>query len=232
MAELKNAYDVLYNLQKMYLYYEMQGGSTIGQNYSIEQNKSYYDVFRKIEELINKNKADSGIYGTNVEFVIDERLKNHYMPYVLLGYDTAWNMLKELANQALCFVYVNRLGQICVVRDELGTDRIADTNRTICETLINEDNAFSYNLPTMSRTVVNRVKVPYLVIEAGTDDDNKFEINQDKITYDEEGCKVITLELKNFYPSITTIQRYNDNKELNEITLNAKKYTVATIIYK
>lgn len=216
------AYDILYNLQKIYIYYEMQGGSTLGQNYTIEQNKSFYDVFTKVGELINLARMDAGIYGADIKFVVDERLKNHTMPYVLIGYDTAWNILKELANQSLSFIYVDRNGDVQIVRDELGTDRIPETvkEEKTCSTQITEKNAFSYNLPTMSRTVVNRVKVPYYTLEAGEENDNKFEIKAEDISYTEEGNKKISLDLKNFYPVITQFNRIvGDN---SPIALNAK----------
>ena len=217
------AYDILYNLQKIYIYYQMQGGIILGQNYTIEQNKSYYDVFSKVAELINKERINSGIYGTDINFVIDERLKNHTMQYVLIGYDTAWNILKELANQSLSFVYVDRAGNIQVTRDELGTDRIPENDKNKCTTQIKETNAFSYNLPTMSRTIVNRAKIPYLTLEAGEDSGNQFTFEEKDITYDENGCKKVVLELKNFYPSITKIARYVDNYFNNEINNNFKK---------
>ena len=129
------------------------------------------------------------------------------MQYVLIGYDTAWNILKELANQSLSFVYVDRAGNIQVTRDELGTDRIPESDKIKCTTQIKETNAFSYNLPTMSRTIVNRAKIPYLTLEAGDDGGNQFTFEEKDITYDENGCKKVVLELKNFYPSINEVQR-------------------------
>ena len=95
----------------------MQGGSTLGQNYTVEQNKNFYDVFTKVGQLINLARMDAGIYGADIEFVVDERLKNYTMPYVLIGYDSAWNILKELANQSLSFIYVDRNGDVQIVRD-------------------------------------------------------------------------------------------------------------------
>ena len=111
------------------------------------------------------------------------------MQYVLIGYDTAWNILKELANQSLSFVYVDRAGNIQVTRDELGTDRIPESDKIKCTTQIKETNAFSYNLPTMSRTIVNRAKIPYLTLEAGEDSGNEFKFEEKDITYDENSCK-------------------------------------------
>ena len=141
------------------------------------------------------------------------------MQYVLIGYDTAWNILKELANQSLSFVYVDRAGNIQVTRDELGTDRIPETDKNKCTTQIKETNAFSYNLPTMSRTIVNRAKIPYLTLEAGEDTGNEFKFEEKDITYDENGCKKVILELKNFYPSIVQIDRMLEGIT---IQLNAK----------
>ena len=189
----------------------MQGGSTLGQNYTVEQNKNFYDVFTKVGQLINLARMDAGIYGADIEFVVDERLKNYTMPYVLIGYDSAWNILKELANQSLSFIYVDRNGDVQIVRDELGTDRIAETNKIVSSTQITEKNAFSYNLPTMSRTVVNRVKVPYYTLEAGEENDNKFEIKAEDISYTEDGNKKISLDLKNFYPEITSFTKYHND---------------------
>lgn len=200
----------------------MQGGSTLGQNYTIEQNKNFYDVFTKVGELINLARMDAGIYGADIKFVVDERLKNHTMPYVLIGYDTAWNILKELANQSLSFIYVDRNGDVQIVRDELGTDRISekDKEEKTCLTQITEKNAFSYNLPTMSRTVVNRVKVPYYTLEVKDDGSNEFSVKAEDISYTEEGNKKIVLELKDFYPTITQFIRIiGDN---SPIALNAK----------
>ena len=136
------------------------------------------------------------------------------MELVNLGYDTAWNMLKYLANYAQCFIYVDRTGVIQVVRDELGTDRLETHNKL--SSSITPSNSFTYNLPTMSKAVVNRVIIPYQVEEVGETSDSQFKITD--FTTDDTGNVVVVLECKNFYKDITNIERYKDNEFYDKIT--------------
>ena len=204
-------YDVLYNLQKIYIdFYTQKDGA-----FTLPQNMTAGDAFRRVIDRVNQSKAESGIFGSDVHAQIDERLFSIAaapylrMNYVLLGYDTAWNMLTNLANYAQSFVYVNREGVVCVERDDFGPN---DTRpKSAVKTQITPSNAFTYNRPTLSRTIVNRVIVPYFRVVEGNDDDNKFTFEEKDFSYDEQGRIVLQFELKNFCSSITEIVRCQDN---------------------
>ena len=223
------AYDVLYNLQKLYVSYPLKK-KTDG-SYTVSQNVTIREAFEELGALINASKNAAGIYGDDLTFVFDSRLTiasdnitsaekgydKKVFPYVLLGYDTAWNLLSTLANAARCHVYVNRSGQICVVWDE------PDGEKQLCDFKIDENNAFSYNLPTMSRTIANSIVVPYCYLgEAGKEDDGKFTIEKKDFEYENNNI-VVKLELKNFYDSITGIDRYSDSNFLTPCITNIKE---------
>ena len=207
------AYDVLYNLQNMYIYYEMSLQDGI---YVMDANMSVYNVFKKIFTLVNLEKKANGIFGDDIQYNIDARLSSINMELVNLGYDTAWNMLKYLANYAQCFIYVDRTGVIQVVRDELGTDRLETHNKL--SSSITPSNSFTYNLPTMSKAVVNRVIIPYQVEEVGETSDSQFKITD--FTTDDTGNVVVVLECKNFHKDITSIERCSDENFKSVIEFN------------
>lgn len=223
------AYDVLYNLQKLYVTFPLK--QSANGTYAVSQNVTIREAFEELGALINASKNAAGIYGDDLTFVFDSRLAidpsniatadkgydKKVFPYVLLGHDTAWNLLSTLANAARCHVYVNRSGQICVVWDE------PDGETQYCDFKIDESNAFSYNLPTMSRTIANRIVVPYCYLgEAGKIEDSRFTFEKKDFEYENNNI-VVKIELKNFYDSITGIDRKEDDFFEKTIISNIKE---------
>lgn len=198
------AYDVLYNLQKMNLCYPMERDED--GNYAMDgavngSNATARAVFEKIFRLVNAQRKANGIYGADIDSEIDDRLQNVTFSYVCLGFDTAWNMLQTAANAAQCFVYVDRAGKVQVRRDDFAASVPTPS------VAVTPSNSFSYNLPTMSHAVVNRVTVPYaLLTDEGKEDDDEFTVQPKDFSYDEDGNVVLDLSLKNFYAKIARVE--------------------------
>lgn len=221
------AYDALYDLQDVQLYYTMEQDEN--EHYVMDgtesgRNANAYLVFEKIFKLINAYKAENGIYGSDVVYRIDERLKNIPMQYVLLGSDTAWNMLQSMANFSLSNVYVDREGCVCVVRDDLraveGELPVPEAFSKHCAAAITPSNSFSYNLPSMNKTVVNRVKIPYVTLEEAAEESNTLEFKIESkdfvITKNERGENesiTVNLDLDNMYPKIGSLNFYKNVAE-------------------
>ena len=202
------SYDVLYNLQKMNLCYDTpyENGS-----YNVETNKSAYEIYEKIFALINERRKANGIYGADIKPKIDRRLQNVTFPYVCLGFDTAWNMLQTMANASQSFIFVDRDGNVRIVQDDFNGEPVFNEDaeeKPKEKIVISPSNSFSYNLPTMSHAIVNRVKVPYFTLETEDepkDDDEKFTIEEKDFEYDNNGNVMLNISLKNFYPHIQEI---------------------------
>lgn len=203
------AYDVLYNLQKMNICYEMTCKDGIylidGRLYGCNANAKA--VFEKIFKLVNAQRKESGIFGSDIKVDIDPRLETVVFDYVCLGNDTAWNMLQTMANATQSFIYADREGVVRIKQDDFDEDKTTDS----C-VIIFPSNSFSYNLPTMSHAIVNRVTVPYITLEDVTEDkDDNFEIKEKDFEYDENGNVILNLSLKNFYTKIAEVQLGSDS---------------------
>ena len=243
------SYDVLYNLQKMNLCYDTpyENGS-----YNVETNKSAYEIYEKIFALINERRKANGIYGADIKPKIDRRLQNVTFPYVCLGFDTAWNMLQTMANASQSFIFVDRDGNVRIVQDDFNGEPVFNEDaeeKPKEKIVISPSNSFSYNLPTMSHAIVNRVKVPYFTLEKITvdatdnnkDKDEQFTIEEKDFQRDKNGNVVLIISLKNFYKQIEKIvqsdKNFNTSLDLkdcsfavtyNEIHINLNKKTKET----
>ncbi|MBQ8749367.1 MAG: hypothetical protein IJZ29_02755, partial [Clostridia bacterium] len=96
------------------------------------------------------------------------------------------------------------------------TDRLETHNKL--SSSITPSNSFTYNLPTMSKAVVNRVIIPYQVEEVGEISDSQFKITD--FTTDDTGNVVVVLECKNFHKDITSIERCSDENFKSVIEFN------------
>lgn len=219
------AYDVLYNLQKMNICYEMTCKDGIylidGRLYGCNANAKA--VFEKIFRLINAQRGDSGIFGSDIKVDIDPRLETVVFDYVCLGNDTAWNMLQTMANATQSFVYVDREGVVRIKQDDFDEDKTTDS----C-VIIFPSNSFSYNLPTMSHAIVNRVTVPYFTLDGNDvkEEDDKFEIKEKDFEYDENGNVVLNLSLKNFYTKIDNVYFCYNNQFMPKEKISDNKLEV------
>ena len=120
-------------------------------------------------------------------------------------------MLKKLAIFAKAYIYADRQGNIHVAK--------ADNVTQSAPVQITPDNAFSYNLPDFSKTVINRVNVEYTEVVSGEDKDNEFEIDLNKCGSTEDGLHyIVELKLKNFYKAVSKgmIKRYTQSNYLVE----------------
>ncbi len=212
------AYDVLYSLQKLYVYYEMtaSGGSYYVDGTTYGFNATAKAVLEKIFRLINLQRKINGIFGKDIEAEIDPTLSSVSFNYVCLGYDTAWNLLNTVAHAAQCFIFVTREGKVKVLRDKLPASASAQTPVVTVPAgapAISAHNSFSCNLPTMSKAVVNRVKVPYFTLEGvGSDEkEEQFTIEAKDCVKEANGDLMITLNLKKFYSRITKVERCSNN---------------------
>lgn len=179
-------------------------------------------VFEKIFKLINAQRKESGIFGSDIKVDIDPRLETVVFDYVCLGNDTAWNMLQTMANATQSFVFVDREGVVRIKQDDFDEDKTTDS----C-VIIFPSNSFSYNLPTMSHAIVNRVTVPYYTLDGNDvkEEDDKFEIKEKDFEYDKNGNVVLNLSLKNFYTKINHIDFCN-YEYISKERVTADKLTV------
>ncbi|MDR1905397.1 MAG: hypothetical protein LBQ27_00570, partial [Clostridiales bacterium] len=158
-------YDALYSLRNIYILYPREGDGTMG--YTIERNKPIKEVVGKIFDLIKAEKKRQGIASKklNARFVnFPAGAAEIKLDYVLLGEDSAWNMLQQIANYCQCYVYVDRKGNIVFERDlpiEAAGTAESTENAEDSGVRINPANAFRYNKSLLSKLVVNTVYVDY-----------------------------------------------------------------------
>jgi hypothetical protein len=223
------AYDRLFALQNLEIVYPMTKIENIEDTEKPPRfvvdgavnrvNGTIGEVAEKLQGIIR----DAGV---NITIEFDNPNYARYpINYVLFSSDTAWNMLKELAEYSRCFVYCDRNGVVQFSQDE----RV--NRRSIVE--VDASNSFSYNLPEWHKTVVNRVNGSYPVLEEGKFKDNRFEIELEdcETEVDAEGNVthyLVDLDLKNFYGVVTKgmIKRYLDDRYEPSDVLENFEFTV------
>ena len=106
--------------------------------------------------------------------------------YLLLGEDTAWNILQQAANYAQAWVYINREGEIVFEYDDFdilrGLGRVVRNGENSMAD-INQSNSFNYSLPLASKMLVNQVNVA--CYELVDENESEYEISVRARTFNE-----------------------------------------------
>ena len=211
------AYDILYSLQELTIRFpiRLRDGK-----YTIEQNMSVYDAITRIVEVANDTKKESEIYGVDIVCEIDEALRNVMIPFAMFEEKSAWDLLQDISNYALCNVFTNRQGKMIVSCDIPPENTVITPQTPLAGVEINSGNAFTYSLPIQSRTIINRVVMPYRRMMQGKAEDDEIEIKSEEIKaveYEEDGVTktkyVFEAKLKNFYPEINKIELERRSEE-------------------
>ncbi len=216
------AYDSLYLLQNIVIEYPRTAITENGQTSWYVDGKAskgsttraipstFGEVVKKVVGLANIERREKGLFGDDIAIVVDPALNGMEIDCVLLGKDTAWNMLKKLAIFARAYIYTDREGKIHAAK--------AGSAAGTSPAKITPDNSFTYNLPDYNKTVINKVNVDYTEITDGKEDDDKFTIALSDCEEVKNGQGTVThyiatLKLKNFYNSFSKemVKRYVDD---------------------
>ena len=134
-------------------------------------------VYELIEDILTK----SGLIQT--EFVISEDLKDISIGMAYLPKTTIWDALQEIANAALCKVFVDRDDRIHV--------RSEEANSSKGSTEINPGNTFSYKSNITLTEFANVIKVEYSDVVIGED---VIEVVETEVTLAGNEVRTMTLD--------------------------------------
>ena len=207
------AYDILYGLQNITLRIPYTGDLTTG--FHARTFASVYDAYAAIFDAINEEKHRNETYGADIEYVIDESLKNLPFTKAFFEEKSAWDVLQELSDYCMSHVYTDREG-IVHVKYDMSTAAVSRKSGL----QIDPSNAFSFSLPVQSRTIVNKITVPYRYAAEGKAEDNTIEISKEKIIT-QNGVMTFSVDLINYYPNgfnFTLYYKKGDNNP--EIPIN------------
>ena len=186
-------YDILYGLQSVTLNIPFEG--SLSEGYHSKRFSSVYEAFKAVLDGVNEEKHRNEIYGADIEYVLDEYLKTIPFPNAFFEEKSAWDTLQELGNYSLSHVYTDREGYVRVSCD-IGQS----VGKTLREDLyIDPSNSFNYSLPVQSRTIVNKISVPYRYTAEGKAEDNTISIDKEKIIT-QNGVMTFSVDLTNYYP--------------------------------
>jgi len=203
---------------------------------------SLYEIIKKVFGIINDTMLEKRIYKSAYQYWVDQRLKTVKVPLALIETKSAWEILQDIANAGCCYVYCDRDGAICFERDSfIGElyDPITEENKPVTyvrpkagggeETwmpernegtiMITPSNAFSYNLPSINKMIINRAVMEYLAFETA-EENKEIEVDiKDCEIETEDGISIIEFRasLKNIYIPISNIEVKNDKKIPYEI---------------
>lgn len=134
-------------------------------------------VYELVEDILTK----SGLIQT--EFVISEDLKDISIGMAYLPKTTTWDALQEIANAALCKVFVDRDDRIHV--------RSEEANSSKGSTEINPGNTFSYKSNITLTEFANVIKVEYSDVVIGED---VIEVVETEVTLAGNEVRTMTLD--------------------------------------
>lgn len=205
-------YDILYGLQSIMISIPYEGNLVDG--FKPPAFANVFEAFTKVFDTINEEKHRNEIYGADVEYVIDKSLK--FIPFsnALFEEKSAWDILQELCNYSLSHVYTDREGIVHVKNDMNNVSAPLKEN-----VYIDPSNSFSYSLPVQSRTIVNKITVPYKYISEGNEADNTITIDKEKVITQDDAM-TFSVDLKNYYPNGVRFELYKNNSENIPLLIN------------
>ena len=137
------------------------------------------------------------------EYVISANLKENVIDMAYLPKTTAWDALQEIANAALCKVFVDREDRIHL--------RSEETESLSAGIEINPSNMFSYKSSITLTEFANRIKVEYTDVSIATE---IIEVAELEFSLNPNEVKTITLE---YSSDIAYAMAYSSNSNVKVV---------------
>lgn len=154
-------------------------------------------VYELAEDVLQKSGLEPS------EYVISANLKENVIDMAYLPKTTAWDALQEIANAALCKVFVDREDRIHL--------RSEETESLSAGIEINPSNMFSYKSSITLTEFANRIKVEYTDVSIATE---IIEVAELEVALNPNEVKTITLE---YSSDIAYAMAYSSNSNVKVV---------------
>lgn len=162
--------------------------------YPLTERVSVYEL---AEDVLQKSGLESS------EYVISANLKENVIEKAYLPKTTTWGALQEIANAALCKVFVDREDRIHL--------RSEETESLSAGIEINPSNMFSYKSSITLTEFANRIKVEYTDVSIATE---IIEVAELEVSLNPNEVKTITLE---YSSDIAYAMAYSSNSNVKVV---------------
>lgn len=162
--------------------------------YPLTERVSVYEL---AEDVLQKSGLESS------EYVISANLKENVIEKAYLPKTTTWDALQEIANAALCKVFVDREDRIHL--------RSEETESLSAGIEINPSNMFSYKSSITLTEFANRIKVEYTEVSIATE---IIEVAELEVALNPNEVKTITLE---YSSDIAYAMAYSSNSNVKVV---------------
>lgn len=162
--------------------------------YPLTERVSVYEL---AEDVLQKSGLESP------EYVISANLKENVIEKAYLPKTTTWDALQEIANAALCKVFVDREDRIHL--------RSEETESLSAGIEINPSNMFSYKSSITLTEFANRIKVEYTEVSIATE---IIEVAELEVSLNPNEVKTITLE---YSSDIAYAMAYSSNSNVKVV---------------
>ena len=162
--------------------------------YPLTERVSVYEL---AEDVLQKSGLEPS------EYVISTNLKENVIEKAYLPKTTTWDALQEIANAALCKVFVDREDRIHL--------RSEETESLSAGIEINPSNMFSYKSSITLTEFANRIKVEYTDVSIATE---IIEVDELEVALNPNEVKTITLE---YSSDVAYAMAYSSNSNVKVV---------------